>query len=94
MKFTLGLLAGIAAGAAITHYLASKEGAALIGKIKNDIDRVSEKISILAENLVEKGKSIVGSNENQAPLVVEENIVLIVPEQKEELTGAMNGIQA
>jgi hypothetical protein len=94
MKFTLGLLAGIAVGATITHYITSKEGEALIDKIKHDIDGVSDKISILAENLVEKGRSVVESNESQAPLIVEENIVLIVPEQKEEPAGAMNGISA
>lgn len=93
MKFTFGLLAGIAVGAALTHYLTSKEGAAFIDKIKEDVDGVGEKISILAENLVEKGRSIVGSGTNSNPVIVEENIVFIVPEQKQELTGAMNGIQ-
>jgi hypothetical protein len=38
MKFTFGLLAGIAVGAALVHYLTSKEGGALIDKIKEDID--------------------------------------------------------
>jgi gas vesicle protein len=83
MKFTFGLLAGIAVGAAMAHYLTSKEGSALIDKIKEDIDGVSEKISSLAENIVEKGKSIAGTGPAASPVIVEENIVLIVPDGKE-----------
>jgi gas vesicle protein len=83
MKFTFGLLAGIAVGAALTHYLTSKEGGALIDKIKEDIDDIGEKISELVENLVAKGKSTAETETASSPVIVEENIVFIVPEEKE-----------
>jgi gas vesicle protein len=79
MKFTFGLLAGIAAGAAIAHYVHSREGRVLIDKIKDDIDGIGDKFSQLAEDLVEKGRSLIGTDKRQEDQLVEETIVLVVP---------------
>jgi len=86
MKLTFGLLAGIAIGAALTHYLTSKEGSALIGKIKDDINDAGEKIASLAEDLVEKGKSLTGTDSSSTPVMVEETIVVLMPEQEQPET--------
>lgn len=80
MKFTFGLLAGITIGAAVVHYLSSREGKALVNKIKDDVDEVGEKFSELAEDLVQKGKSLIG-NTNQDGPIVEETVVLLVRDQ-------------
>ncbi|MDB5210270.1 MAG: hypothetical protein JWQ30_1097, partial [Sediminibacterium sp.] len=45
MKFTLGLLAGAVIGAAVVHYLHTREGRALVDKIKDDVDEVGEKFT-------------------------------------------------
>ena len=88
MKFTFGLLAGIAAGAAISHYVHTREGRVLIDRIKDDIDGIGNKFSELAEDLVEKGRSLIGTDKQQEDLLVEETIVLIVPgEQPQPLTS-------
>ena len=60
MKFTLGLLIGAAAVAVVAHYLNSKEGQALINKVKRDADEVGDNLYALTEGLAEKGNSILG----------------------------------
>lgn len=88
MKFTLGLLAGIAAGAAISHYVHTREGRILIDKIKDDIDGIGDKFSQLAEDLVEKGRSLIGTDKQEEDLLVEETIVFIVPDgQRQPVTS-------
>ncbi|MCW3087456.1 MAG: hypothetical protein JWQ78_842 [Sediminibacterium sp.] len=69
MKFTLGLLLGAAAGAAVVHYLNSAEGRALVDKIKGDVDEVSENISNAADTIVSKTKSFMGKTEEEEPAV-------------------------
>ena len=80
MKFTFGLLAGMAIGAAVVHYLSSREGKALVNRIKDDVDEMGEKFSDLAEDIVQKGKSLIG-NTDQDGVMVEETVVLLVPGQ-------------
>ncbi|MES2371105.1 MAG: hypothetical protein V4557_00905 [Bacteroidota bacterium] len=88
MKFTFGLLAGIAAGAAIAHYVHTREGKVLIDRIKDDIDGIGDKFSELAEDLAAKGRSLIGTDKQQEDLGVEETIVLIVhDEQPQPLTS-------
>ena len=87
MKFTFGLLAGMAAGAAIAHYVHTREGRVLIDKIKDDIDGIGEKFSELAQDLAEKGRSLIGTDKREEDLLVEETIVFVVPtEQSQPVT--------
>ena len=60
MKFTFGLLIGAVATAVVAHYLNSREGQALINKVKQDADEVGDNLHALTEGLIEKGKSILG----------------------------------
>ncbi|NCI47974.1 hypothetical protein [Sediminibacterium soli] len=57
LKFTLGLLAGMAAGAAIMHYLDTEEGKAFIARIKKDLGDIEENLEELAADIIAKGKS-------------------------------------
>jgi hypothetical protein len=84
MKFTLGLLAGIAAGAAIVHYVHTREGRVLIDRIKDDIDGIGDKFSQLAEDLAEKGRSLIGTDKRQDDMVMEETLILVVPAPEQQ----------
>jgi gas vesicle protein len=77
MKFTLGLLLGATVGAAVVHYLNTSEGKALVDKVKEDVDDVSCSISGIADDIVSKGKSLLGKTEETMDEAVE-NIVVIV----------------
>jgi gas vesicle protein len=77
MKFTLGLLLGATVGAAVVHYLNTYEGKALVDKVKEDVDDVSGTISGIADDIVSKGKSLLGKAEQTVNETVE-NIVVIV----------------
>lgn len=57
IKFTMGLLLGAAAGAAIIHYLDTPEGQAMAERIKKDISGIGDKLDDLAADIMEKGKS-------------------------------------
>ncbi len=61
IRFTAGLLIGAALGAVVVHFLGSAEGRAFINKVKDDTTDFGETISGLADDLVQKGKSLVGS---------------------------------
>ena len=56
-KFTLGLILGVAAGAAIMHYLDTEEGRAFVGKIKSDLSDLEGNIADLKEDIAGKAKS-------------------------------------
>lgn len=77
MKFTLGLLLGATVGATVVHYLNTSEGKALVNRVKDDADEVSCSISGLTEEIVSKGKSLLGMAEEPMEDFVE-NIVVIV----------------
>lgn len=80
MKFTLGLLLGAAAGAAVVHYLNTTEGKLLTNKVKRDANQLSENLSDLADGIVEKGKSIIGGTKDaMEDQFTDETIVMVVP---------------
>jgi hypothetical protein len=56
-KFTLGLILGVAAGAAIMHYLDTEEGKAFVRKIKGDLSDLEDNLADLKEDIVGKTKS-------------------------------------
>lgn len=62
-KFTLGLILGVAAGAAIMHYLDTEEGKAFVKKIKSDLSDLEENLADLKEDIVGKAKSAFGDKE-------------------------------
>ena len=79
MKFTLGLLLGAAAGAAVVHYLNTTEGKLLVNKVKRDADNISDNISDLADGLVEKGRSLVGGGKDaMEDQFADETVVVVV----------------
>lgn len=59
-KFTLGLILGVAAGAAIMHYLDTEEGKAFVKKIKSDLGDLEDNIADLKEDIAGKAKSAFG----------------------------------
>lgn len=65
LKFTLGLLIGAAAGAAVVHFLNTEEGKAFAGKLKRDISEVEEELTVMAEDLIQKGKNIMDDLEGK-----------------------------
>jgi hypothetical protein len=60
----------------------------LIDKIKDDIDGIGDKFSQLAEDLTEKGRSLIGTDKQQDDIIIEETVVLVVPgpEQQQPVT--------
>jgi hypothetical protein len=62
----MGLLIGAAAGALLMHYLNTPEGKAFAERVKDDIGEMGEKVSDFAEDIIEKGKSIIQSEEERA----------------------------
>lgn len=66
MKFTLGLLLGAVTAAAVVHYLNTTEGKALINRVKKDADEVGDNLTEFADDLVDKGKSILGKKEDES----------------------------
>ena len=91
MKFTFGLLAGIAIGAAVVHYLNTREGKALVDKIKDDADEIGEELSSFAEDLVEKGKSIISSGQPGEDSFVEETVIVVIPDQPQAMNTSFSG---
>lgn len=80
MKFTLGVIVGAAAATLVVHYLNTREGKALVDKVKHDADCVSENLTGLADGIVQKGRSFLGTDNNTTQQgVVEETFVLVVP---------------
>jgi gas vesicle protein len=80
MKFTLGLVIGASVGAAIVHYLNTPEGKALVNKVKKDADEVSENVTGLAEDIVQKTKSIIGKREDESD---EGTLIMVVESQSQ-----------
>jgi gas vesicle protein len=80
MKFTLGLLLGAAVGAVVVHYLNTTEGKALVSKVKKDAGEMGDNLTEFTDDLVQKGKSLMGNHEkvDEEP-VVEETVVFVVP---------------
>lgn len=76
MKFTLGLILGASVGAVVVYYLNTAEGKALVNKVKNDADEVSENLTGLADDLVSKTKSLIGKADQQSVETVD--TILIV----------------
>ena len=74
MKFTLGFLLGASVGAAVVHYLNSKEGIALVNKVKEDVSEVSNNLSGLADDIVNTGKSFIGKEKERETV---EGILLV-----------------
>jgi hypothetical protein len=60
IKFTLGLILGVAAGAAIMHYLDTEEGKAFVKKIKSDLGDLEDSLADLKEDITAKTKSAFG----------------------------------
>lgn len=60
IKFVAGILIGAAAGAAIIHFLNTKEGKEIVEDLKKDAAKFEEEFTNLAEDLIQKGKSFVG----------------------------------
>ncbi len=75
MKFTLGLLVGVAATAFVAHYLNSREGQALVDRVKQDADELGDNLVALKEGLIEKGKSLLGQ---EKPAGEQSEIVIVV----------------
>jgi hypothetical protein len=65
VKFAMGLLIGAAAGAVLMHYLNTPEGKAFVEKVKDDISEMGEKVSDVAEDIIEKGRSIIQADEEK-----------------------------
>ena len=65
-KFTLGLIMGAAAGAAIMHYLDTEEGKAFVRKIRNDLGDLEESLADLKEDIAGKARSAFGDAEETA----------------------------
>jgi hypothetical protein len=63
IKFTLGLILGVAAGAAIMHYLDTEEGKAFVKKIKGDLGDLEDSLADLKEDIVSKTRSTFGDKE-------------------------------
>jgi|GEM_PF-3340745 len=76
MKFTLGLVLGASVGAAVVYYLNTAEGKALVNRVKNDADEVSENLTGLADDLVSKTKSLIRKAEEQ-PVETMETILIV-----------------
>ena len=76
MKFTLGVIVGAAVTAIVAHYLDTREGKALVDKIKQDTDDLGDNVSALYTGLVEKGKSMF--NKSDADIYDQPNETLVV----------------
>jgi hypothetical protein len=62
-KFAFGLLIGIAAGAAIVHYLETEEGKAFADRIKKDLSDLGDNLEEMASDIVAKGRSFMDKTE-------------------------------
>ena len=78
MKFSLGLIVGAATAAIVAHYLNTREGQALIDKVKQDTDDLGDNLSALCTGLVEKGKSLFNRTEESGFEQPTETIVVLV----------------
>lgn len=65
-KFAFGLLIGIAAGAAIIHYLETEEGKAFADRIKKDLSDLGDNLEDLASDVIAKGRSFMDTTEPSA----------------------------
>lgn len=63
LKFTMGLLIGAAAGAAIVHFLNTEEGKAFASKLKKDVIDVEDELADMADDLIRKGRSFMENME-------------------------------
>ncbi len=59
IKFVSGLLIGAAVGAAVVHFLNTREGKEMMDNLKEDAAKIEEEFSNLAEDLIQKGRSFV-----------------------------------
>jgi hypothetical protein len=57
MKFTLGLLVGAVAGAAVVHYLNTPEGKGMVDKAKKAAAEIGDNVATLLGDLLQGGKS-------------------------------------
>lgn len=69
-KFALGVILGVAAGAAIMHYLDTEEGKAFVKKIKSDLGDLEDSLADLKEDITVKAKSAFGTESGEAEGVI------------------------
>ena len=75
---SIKFIVGLAVGAAIVHFLNTQEGRAFMGRIQKDTANARDNVNALADDLVEKGKSLMGIQEEEPPV----GAILVVVEER------------
>ena len=65
MKLAVCLILGAAAAGAIVYFLSTEEGKAFADKVKKDATDLGGNIGGAVDELIKKGKSIIGNAEEQ-----------------------------